>query len=596
LARRIRYDNLTGGLNTVSSLGTINQSPNRTETPDCQNVEYFKLGGLKSMEGNTLLASIPNSVVCGHEYIKNDIKYMLIADNEGIVYVYNSATNSFDTIYTFPTATDRLSMVNFADGVVVTNGVDDLLYYNKGRNTLLTGTVSGTVGSTTLTGVNTLFSKELHKGEYIKIGSSTYKVVSISTVSGETDTVCTVEPALTETYTSSIFRLTEISLCNATLINSDDTSVSKPIRGLAINVYRGRLIVGGTDDNIYYSELGKYFGWDIKYSAGAFDPFYNDTSSIYALGLYGENLVVHRQSYSYLVSGTDSDPDNWQIDPFADISCESQQSFVVTNNTYYVYSRRNCGVYPLLKRNMFSDRFVGDELSIKIRNLFQDLNNSQLRNIYAVSSPRKRWLVLYMPFIQGTGSNIALVYDFQTNSWLRRVVPQEVTSAFRYNDKVYIGTADGKVLEEFTGLTFDGEKVKFYWKSPFLDFGDGSHYQSVSECRVQISEEENNDFYLRNYRDGLDLYKNRRLKNKSGLKSGLVWSDEEGLITETVWDDYEWADGGFTTYRFPLENAYFQQLQLMFCGNLEETDDGTTQGISLYGFELHNIQKEEVGW
>jgi len=53
LGRRIRYDNLTGGLNTVSSLGTINQSPNRTETPDCQNVEYFLLGGIKSMEGNT---------------------------------------------------------------------------------------------------------------------------------------------------------------------------------------------------------------------------------------------------------------------------------------------------------------------------------------------------------------------------------------------------------------------------------------------------------------------------------------------------------------------------------------------------------------
>ena len=593
MGRRIRYDNLTGGLNTVSSIGTINQSPNKTETPDCQNVEYFLLGGLKSMEGNTKLGNtLPATVDCGCEYHINNIKYMMVTTTDGEVYEYNPVTAEFDLKYTFPTDTTRHSIVPFSLGVVISNGVDDMVYYQKGRATQLSGSISGTSGDDDVTGISTKFTTELHVGEYFIVGDETYIVKEITD-----DTHLKLTTNITTTFTTATYNLTEISLCNATLKNTDDSAVSKPIRGLALNVYRGRLMVGGSDNNLYYSELGKFFGWDIKYGAGAFDPFYNDTSDILALGLYGESLVIHRQDFSYLLSGTDSDPTNWQIDPFADISCDSQQSFIVTNNAYYVYSKKNRGIYPLMKRNMFSDRFVGDELSIKVRNLFDNLNNSNLNSIFAIASPRKRWLIMYMPFVQGTGSNIAMVYDFQTNSWLRRVVPQDVTCAFNYDSKVYIGTADGDVLEEFSGLTFDGDiKIPFYWKSPWYDFGDGSHYQSIREFRTQIAEDFNEDFFVRNYRDGLDNHKSRRIRNKSGLKSALVWSDDDGLITDTVWDDYEWSDTGFTTYRFPLANSYFQQMQVEFCGNLEMTAEGTTQGMAMYGYELHDIQTEESKW
>lgn len=602
MGRRIRFDNLTGGLNTVSALGTINQSPSRTETPDCQNVEYFLLGGIKHMDGNTPFGDVQaDSITCGFEYKKDNVKYMVITTDAGEVKVYNNTTAVFDTVYTFPNATTRHSGIPFSTGIVISNGVDDLLYFEKNRNDLLTGTVTGVAGSFDITGTSTKFSTELHVGEFILIGDDTYKVTEISTV--DPDTNIKVTPALDESFTDESFNLTEISLCNAKLMNTDDSSVSSEIRGLPLNVYRGRLIVGGNDNNLYYSELGKFYGWDIKYDAGAFSPFYNDTSNLFALGLYGESLVIHRQDFSYILTGADADPSNWQIDPFADISCESQQSFVAINNAYYVYSRKNGGIYPLMKRNMFSDRFVGDELSVKIRNLFQWLDNSKLDKIFAVSVPSKRWMVMYMPFIQGSGINIAMVFDFQTNSWLRRVVPQEVTCAFKYNDKAYIGTADGKILEEFEGLTFDGVKIPFYWKSPWFDFGDGSTYQSIREFRIQIAEDFNVNFFVRNGRDGMSDYAEREIKNKSGLKEALVWSDDACLLTNTVWDGseldpaiegMEWADGGFTTYRFPLANSYFQQMQVVFCGNMENAESDTTQGMAVYGFEFHDIQKEEI--
>ena len=50
--KTLSYFNLTGGLNTVQTMATINSTPNRTESPDMVNIEYFKLSGIRTMNGN----------------------------------------------------------------------------------------------------------------------------------------------------------------------------------------------------------------------------------------------------------------------------------------------------------------------------------------------------------------------------------------------------------------------------------------------------------------------------------------------------------------------------------------------------------------
>ena len=77
---QISYYDLTGGLNNVNTMDTLNSSPKRTETPDIVNVEFFKLGGIKSMEGNVQIGDTQSSaVIGGWEYTKNNNKYMIIA-------------------------------------------------------------------------------------------------------------------------------------------------------------------------------------------------------------------------------------------------------------------------------------------------------------------------------------------------------------------------------------------------------------------------------------------------------------------------------------------------------------------------------------
>lgn len=598
--KRVRYENLTGGINKVSSIGTINQTPNRTESPEAYNVEYFGLGGIMSQKGNTqygntqIVDDVGDPISCGIEYKKNNIRYMVITTRSGAVKIYNPTTEEFDTLYQFDTATDRHSIELFDEGLVISNGVDDLLYYEHGRNDLLTGTVSGTAGGTTLTGTSTLFKTELHVGEYIAIDgeTTTYRVTELTTSTTTENTVCYVTPSFTTNITSKTFNLTPISRCNAILVNSEDTSVSKTIRGLAIKKYKGRLFVGGNDGTLYYSQLDNVFGWDVKYFAGGIDAFYNDSSDILALGLYREYLLIHRQDYTYDISG-DTDPDTWVIKPFADVSCESQQSFVCTNNAYFVYSRKNQGIYPLMQQTIFTNNVLGNELSVKIRNAFSSIDVSKLDEIYCVALGKKRWMLFYMPFLEGNYSNIAWIFDFQTKSWLKRIVPQRVTCAFSYYDNLYIGTADGKILKEFEGLTFDGDVIPFSYKTPWFDFGDGSTFTTIGECRIQISEDDNNEFRFRVRRDGTNDYIERTIKNKSGTKSTLIWSDDYGLLIDTVWDDYEWSDGGFTTYRFPPANAYFQSYQLELCGNLD-TESTATEGMAVYGFEFNGIRPMEA--
>lgn len=581
----VRYEDFTGGLNTVSSIGTINQSPRRTESPDMMNVEYFKLGGLKAMEGNTVVGDKQSSkITLGFEYKKGNNKYMLIATGDGEVKQLDPVAQVFNTVYKFPNPTTRHSMVAFNDGVVISNGVDDLVFYEYQRHQELTGDISGTEGEDTVTGLNTKFQDELNIGDEVDIDGNSYYVKSI-----ESDTSLTLTTTLLTTFSNARIYLGEISQCNAVLVNEDDELVNDEIRGLPIQMYKGRLWVGGNDGNLYYAELGQYNKWDIKYGAGAIPPFYNDTSEIFALGLFASYLTIHRKDFTYILDG-ESDPDTWQVQPYADISCESQQSFIATNNGYYVFSRSNGGIYPLLKRTIYSDRYVGDELSVKVRSLFDSLNMNRLDEIYCVAYPRKRYMLMYMPFLEGTGSNIALIYDFQTNSWLRRQVPQVVTCAYKFQDEIYIGTNDGVVLKEFSGGTFDGEPINFYWCSPWFDFGDGSNYFSLREFRIQISDDDTNNFYVRNRRDGKSSFHERFITNGRGDINSLIWSDESGEITDTVWDEYNWTESGFLTRRFPLPDSFFQQTQI------ELTGKGDAQSMAVYGFEFDGLHLEEVPW
>ena len=810
----VRYNNLTGGLNTVQGINTINQSVKRTESPEMQNIEYYKLGGIQSMQGNTLFGTqFDTNITLGYEYIYGNEKYMIICTADGKVWIYNKLTNSFDLIYTFPTPTERHSICSFNNGIVISNGIDDLVYYQYGRNDLLDGSVTLTDGSKEVVGTGTNFTTQLGVGDYLSVeglsddykvtaitddthltvdkevlveteqpyyaftnGNTTYYTTSLDnsinkpiyTISGESATQSDIsanlqnnvlittektiqqvqgtrydawdQPTLTsntswgtisnynytteagsglmtgsgtimtwtfptdikitavtltcmtvlstatltvtdlndnqlgsisvgnnyaaENFTINIpekvisgiklkissyptasggglefsaswivsnfrmygtqavpynyeqvvttnvtynrnsaldtslavilsdvkYYLTDISELNAVYTNEDDPNISKPVRGLALQSYQGRIFVGANDGILYYSEVGLIHGWDLKYGAGAIPTFYDDNSDFTALGLFDKYLVICKRERSYLLDGTDTNDANWTINPYSDYTCDSQQSWLVANNSFLVYSRTAGGIYPLLQRTIYNPNYQGVELSIKIRDSFNSISRSRFDYIFPVYSPKKKYIMFYIPMSSGNGSNYCFIFDLQTKTWLLRVVPQNVTCAFRYDNEIYITTQDGCVLKEFTGTTFNGEAIEWFWKSPWFSFGDGSNYLSTREFRINLSEEGANNFKVKTRRDGIDTYKIRTINGDSNNFIGLEWeaTEDNDSLTDTVWDEDSWTATKHTIKRFPLPNQYFQTIQVEFYGR------SLQEAISIYGFEFHGIQLEEV--
>lgn len=585
MGRNYRYENLTGGLNNVSTVGTINQGPNRTESPDMINVEYYKIGGIKSMEGNTMVGDQQGAtVVAGWEYSKGNIRYMMIGLSDGSVKRLDTATDTFVEVYKFPSMSERMSFCNMNNGVVATNGIDDMVFYEYGRNTLLAGTVSITEGSSEVVGVNTLFETDVYVGDSLVIDNNIYFVEDITD-----ETHLKLSTTALTTASDVTFRLGELSLCNAYLTSSDDPNLKTPIRGLAIQFFNGKLWVGA-GNGLFYSELGHYNRWDNTLGAGVLQSIYNDTSDIKALGLYSSYMVIHKEFYSYLLQGGDTEA-SMQITPYAAISCDSQQSWVNMETKYVVFSRENMGIYPLFQRNIFTDKFLGDELSVKIRNIFLQVDTNNTDKIFFVKYPKKRYMMAYFPNAYNPGSSLCPIFDFQTKTWILRLVPQDVSIAFEFDNKVYIGTRDGKVLEEFRGSTFDGEAINAYWKSPWFEFGDGATFKSIEEFCLYTPEDFTSNFYINVYRDGESLYKQREVTGDVYDVKALIW---EGLVdtgeNPTVWDEWNWVKEQFYQYRFPLANSFFRMYQIEF----RITEPG--QAFAIGGFGFNRVEAEEAHW
>ena len=596
ISSQIIFGDLTGGINNVDSKETINASTKKTQTPDMLNVEYFKLGGIKTMEGNVLVGDKQDyKIIGGWEYTKGNRRYMIIGLANGDVKIYNPATEEFNLIYTFATATDRMSFCNMNNGVVVTNGIDEPIFYEYGRRQILSGSVSTTAGSTTVTGNQTEFTKELNPGDKIEIDSATYFIDSITD-----DTTLELTEEVENTLSDQILYLSTISSCNATLINEDDPNVSTPIRGLAIQYYNGRLWIGG-DNGLFYSQVGQYNKWDIKYDAGVLYSIYNDTSEIKALGLFSEFLVVHKKFSTYILTCT-GDSSTIVVKPFSNITCESQQSWIVSNTKYYIYSRDFMDIYPLVQHTIFSDKFLGEPVTQKVRNIFQNLIAENSGNIFCVSRPKARQMIFYLPLVNQLGSSYGLIFDHQTKSWLLRNVPQNVTIAFNYSGNVYIGTEDGMVLREFSGRTFkvynqetdeiEDAPIISYYKSPWFDWTNG-YTQSFAEFIIEMDNSSENKFYIRTQKDGQSRFEDRIIDSSALNGDALIWDGPIGQDlpdNDTTWNNDIWVKGTFENIRMLLPNNVFEDFQL------EIGTNELGQAFSIYQYGFRRLETEEAEW
>lgn len=555
MAKTMKFFNLTGGLNTEQGLYTINSTENRTETPDMKNIEYYKLSGLKVQPGNILLGNLDShTVIGGYEYHKGNDYYLVVGTNMGDIYLYDEEYKKFNKIFSYGTTCEKLVFCNYADGLVISNGKGNLVYYVKDReqepqenlynikvnlstNTtgeyIITRQLASSVNEMSFTSLGIGDRIYIYNNETDKTFNTPFEIVKINTVDDITkekeSLVVTPVDAFTETFTGSNLhiKLSDISVIGEHLHNTDPNNTvadAGRIIGSALANYKGRIWVANPEGGIYYSELGNIHGWDIYYDAGIIAESEEDKSFVTALGIWSEYLVVHKKQSTYLLNATDDDSSKWEYKPYTESTCRGPYSYSSNDRGYYIYSDTNQGVYPLLSRSVYNTTYMGKELSYKIRSCFNKLDTTKQDQIFVAYDPVKQYMCFYMNMLDGNGySNKCYIYCFLTQSWLYREIPQNVTIAFSCKNKIYIGTYEGDVLEEFSGTTFNGEPIPFYWTSPEYVWGGGTNKTTTREARFKLSNEENNNFTVESILDGYKTSKRNRKININSLGKTLVW-------------------------------------------------------------------------
>lgn len=523
MSKGLSFYNLTGGLNIAQDLGNINSTPNRTESPDMMNMEYYKLGGIQVMKGNTQLGQtiFGQAITCGYEYTVGNKSYMIITTEQDNVYEYNNLTKTFDFIGHMISApheqgeaySARHSMVGYNNGVIIVNGYS-VAYYNKDAET--------------------------------PFDKWTPVLKTTETISGTKKTILTTfHPVCVASYRGRLFM--------------GANKVEQAIDGVDSNYNIGMLFYSGVG-------LGTEHIWGEgaeDEDAGAFKEFFEDTSNFTALGTWAEYLVIHKQQNTFMLDGTGDLSSDWTLKPYSIYTTPSQQSYVIANNGYYTYIPEANGIYPLLNRTIYNSTYQGGEISNKIKDAFDNIDNERYNEIYATYNPRKKYLLFYFPMRDNfnqdgeyNGSGVCYIYDILTKSWLRRKVPQYVTCVFNFNNETYIGTKDGKVLQEFKGKTFDGTPIEFYYLTPPFIWGGGTNKTTTKEFRIKLVNQNANHFYVESFKDG-NLYakESRLVKNVNDNLNGLVWDldfnypkVEDGNITELN----DWNQDNFT-----LVNGYW---------------------------------------
>ncbi len=487
----------TGGIRYTA----LSQSDKKTSWANARNVELkssHEGTGICRMKGNIniLNNTLPsNTKILGlFEYVKGDSRYMVVNTSEGCFYRFDPQTGILSEPLKFglsPTA--RCSYVNFQNGVIVSNGVDDPFHYE--------------------------FGAEI-----------------------------------------------PVKQCNA-------SRNGVPIRGLGIAEFHNRLFIG-VGGTLFYTALGRFDDWTSSDDSGYIANFHNSTASILALEKYGEFLAIHKEGYTFLLSGTS--PDDFTISPFTDKGSSSSFGVVNAEGKQFFY---NNGVY-FLDYNSLMQYKLSDEISPYIKPDLLNLDTDEIRNILAVYNSKKGQILFFMSYINLAGFTVCWIYDFINRCWFKRV-QQEVTYACVFDGEIYTGTPDGRILLENFGNTFDGEPIEFFFDTPYFNLGLSSKQKSVEELNILFDYSSVNKFELI-YRYNDDDRTEESEAVDSLDPDTLVWdSDEQGL-----WDICYFSVNTCTPSTF-FPPGTFRSLQLSFKGS------SLDENFSVFGIEFLNIEMED---
>lgn len=363
--------------------------------------------------------------------------------------------------------------------------------------------------------------------------------------------------------------------CN--LKNKNDEDIYSNI----VAVYKGRVWVAN-ESTLYYSALGKCDDFSTSNDAGYINNFYTDADKIVALKPYKDYLAIYKEKSVYLLSG--STPEDFAIIPFADKGTYSNESVVNVNNKQYFFTD---GIYPL-EVGTLNQIMIGESISHKIKSEFKNFDKKKLDKVFAIHYEAKNQVWYFIPYLNTEFFNIIWINDYVNKAWYKRVLPQKITTACLYDEKILTADCKGNIYLEDIGNSFDGEPIKFMWKSPFLSLGNPSVRKSIDEFYFILDETYENNFMF-------SVYKNFDSENKDDIEEiystnfeNLHWASETKNLSDT-WDSEDalslWSVSADTMYKAEISEANYS-VQLCVEGS------ELSNSVAIIGIEFKEIYTE----
>ncbi len=298
-----------------------------------------------------------------------------------------------------------------------------------------------------------------------------------------------------------------------------------------IAVFKGRLWCCDKS-TIYYSALGTYNDFSTPNDAGYISDFHTDTASIIGMHIYKDYLAVYKKERVYLLTGTT--PDDFAIIPFADKGAYSKNSIINVDNKQFFLSN---GIYALEQVGELNQIRLGSEISLNIKSEFELFNKDKIQDTIALHYQDKNQMWFLFPYENDEFLHTIWINDYVNKAWYKRVLPQNITTATVFHNKIITADNSGNLYIEDTGNSFNGIPISFKWKSPFLSLNDVHHRKMIDEFYFILDDSHDNKFNFSVYKDYDSNYQDDAELIFSKHYDQLLWADDNSPDEEI----YKWA-------------------------------------------------------
>ncbi len=353
-----------------------------------------------------------------------------------------------------------------------------------------------------------------------------------------------------------------------------------------ITVYKGRVWCS-KDSTIYYSALGTYDDFTTEEDAGYINDFHTDTDDIVTMNTYKDYLAIYKRERVYLLSG--SNPNNFAISLFADKGAYAKNAIVNVDNKQFFLSN---GIYALEQVGELNQIRLGSEISQNIRDEFNKFDISRLKDSFVVHYKNNHQVWYFFPYLDDDYYHTVWINDYVNYAWYKRVIPQNITAACLFNLNVITADDSGKIYIEDFGTTFNGEVIKFMWKSPFLSLGNVLHRKLVDEFYFVLDDIHDNKFKFSLYKDYDSEYQDDVELIYSKHFNHFMWAGED--TPDEL--EYCWNNGESEVPVWPVTSNAMEKAEI--CGSnysiqLCIQGDDIADNCAIIGLQFREIYNDD---